>query len=51
MGEPTEAWTTRIEELTPYQVNKRVMDMTGNPATRFMHCLPAMHNADTEIGE
>ena len=50
-GEPTEAWSSRIEELTPYQVNKAVMDMTGNPATRFMHCLPAMHNVDTEIGD
>jgi ornithine carbamoyltransferase len=50
MGEPTEAWTARINELTPYQINKGVMDMTGNPAARFMHCLPAMHNRDTEIG-
>jgi ornithine carbamoyltransferase len=50
MGEPTEAWTTRIEDLTPYQVNKSVMDMTGNPDVRFMHCLPALHNSDTEIG-
>jgi ornithine carbamoyltransferase len=47
MGEPTEAWSSRIEELTPYQVNKAVMD---NPATRFMHGLRAMHNVDTEIG-
>jgi ornithine carbamoyltransferase len=51
MGEPTDAWAARIEELTPYQVNKAVMDMTGNPATRFMHCLPALHNPDTEIGK
>jgi ornithine carbamoyltransferase len=51
MGEPTETWTARIEELAPYQVNKAVMDMTKNPATRFMHCLPALHNRDTEIGK
>jgi ornithine carbamoyltransferase len=51
MGEPTEAWTARIEELVPYQVNKSVMGMTNNPAARFMHCLPALHNADTEIGK
>ncbi len=50
MGEPMEAWTTRISELTPYQINKAVMDMTGNPAALFMHCLPALHNRDTEIG-
>jgi len=51
MGEPTEAWTARIEELVPYQVNKSVMDMTKNPDARFMHCLPALHNTDTEIGK
>jgi ornithine carbamoyltransferase len=51
MGEATEAWTARIEELVPYQVNKSVMDMTKNPAALFMHCLPAMHNAETEIGK
>jgi ornithine carbamoyltransferase len=51
MGEPTETWTERINELTPYQVSKGVMDLTGNPATRFMHCLPALHNPDTEIGK
>jgi ornithine carbamoyltransferase len=50
MGEPTEAWTARVEELVPYQVNRAVMDMTKNPAARFMHCLPALHNRDTEIG-
>jgi ornithine carbamoyltransferase len=51
MGEPAEAWAARIEELTPYQINRAVMDMTGNPAVQFMHCLPAMHNQDTEIGK
>jgi len=51
MGEPTEAWAARIEELVPYQVNKSVMDMTKNPAARFMHCLPAIHSPDTEIGK
>ena len=51
MGEPPEAWSTRIDQLTGYQVNGRVMAMTGNPDTRFMHCLPALHNPDTEIGQ
>jgi ornithine carbamoyltransferase len=50
MGEPAEAWTARIDELTPYQVNGDVMAMTGNPEARFMHCLPALHNRDTDIG-
>jgi ornithine carbamoyltransferase len=51
MGEPTEEWSTRIEQLTPYQVTSRVMAMTENSAARFMHCLPAMHNRETEIGQ
>lgn len=50
MGEPKEKWAERIELLLPYQVNAEVMAKTGNPRTRFMHCLPAFHNADTETG-
>jgi ornithine carbamoyltransferase len=50
MGEPVEEWAARVEALTQYQINQRVMDMTGNPLTRFMHCLPALHNRDTEVG-
>ena len=50
MGEPKEKWAERIELLTPYQVNADVMAKTGNPRTRFMHCLPAFHNAETETG-
>jgi ornithine carbamoyltransferase len=51
MGEPTEEWTSRIDELTPYQVNASTMALTGNPATCFMHCLPAMHDRQTEVGQ
>ncbi len=51
MGEPDEVWKERIELLKPYQVNKAVMDATGNPKVKFMHCLPAFHNRDTKIGE
>jgi ornithine carbamoyltransferase len=36
--------------LAPYQVNARLMDTSGNPAVRFMHCLPAFHDADTVVG-
>jgi ornithine carbamoyltransferase len=50
MGEPTEEWSQRIDELTRYQVTARVMAMTDNRNARFMHCLPAMHNRDTEVG-
>jgi ornithine carbamoyltransferase len=51
MGEPPETWDARIELLLPYQVNASVVEATGNPGVRFMHCLPAMHNRDTGLGE
>jgi ornithine carbamoyltransferase len=51
MGEPVTAWAERIALLTPYQVSDRLMDMTGNPAVKFMHCLPALHNRETDVGE
>ncbi len=49
MGEPDEVWETRIRELMPYQVNRRVMENAGDHAI-FMHCLPAFHDLDTVIG-
>jgi ornithine carbamoyltransferase len=51
MGEPDEVWAERIELLTPYQVNGRTMALTGNPDVKFMHCLPAFHNTDTQVGK
>ncbi|MGH3022416.1 MAG: ornithine carbamoyltransferase [Gaiellaceae bacterium] len=51
MGEPDEVWAERIELLTPYQVNAETMAAAGNPDVRFMHCLPAFHNTDTEVGK
>lgn len=50
MGEPAEVWAERIELLKPYQVNNRIMQLTGNPDVKFMHCLPAFHNRDTKLG-
>jgi ornithine carbamoyltransferase len=50
MGEPDEVWAERIQLLTPYQVNAAAMAATGNPDVKFMHCLPAFHNADTQVG-
>ena len=51
MGEPESVWAERIELLKPYQVNSRVMKLTGNPGVKFMHCLPAFHNRETKVGE
>ncbi len=51
MGEPAEVWVERIKLLKPYQVNKEVVAMTGNPKVKFLHCLPAFHNRETTMGE
>mgnify|MGYP002716971167 CR=1 FL=1 len=51
MGEPDSVWKERIELLTPYRVTADIMAATGNPHAKFMHCLPAFHNRETEIGE
>lgn len=51
MGEPHEVWDERIKLLLPYQVNMGVIEKTGNPNVKFMHCLPAFHNRETKVGE
>ncbi|RJL31365.1 ornithine carbamoyltransferase [Bailinhaonella thermotolerans] len=51
MGEPKERWDERIRLLKPYQVNRDVIAATGNPRVKFMHCLPAFHNRETQVGE
>ncbi len=49
MGEPADVWAERIEKLSPYQVNKALMDNAGEQC-RFMHCLPAFHDLKTVVG-
>jgi ornithine carbamoyltransferase len=51
MGEPPDAWAERIELLKPYQVNAETMAASGNPDVKFMHCLPAFHNTETQVGK
>ncbi len=51
MGEPESVWTERILLLRDYQVNAALLDRTGVPEVKFMHCLPAYHNRDTTVGE
>jgi ornithine carbamoyltransferase len=50
MGEPIETWGERIDLLLPFQVNPELMAAAENPRVRFMHCLPAFHNAETTVG-
>lgn len=50
MGEAKELWDERIREMLPFQVNKALMERTGNPKVKFLHCLPSFHNKDTEVG-
>jgi len=51
MGEPKEVWDERVGLLRPYQVNADVVNRTGNPGVKFMHCLPSFHNRETKVGE
>lgn len=51
MGEPEDVWAERVKLMEPYQVNVEAMELTGNPDVKFMHCLPAFHNAETKIGK
>ena len=50
MGEPVEVWEERLNDLSPYQVNQKLMDNAG-PQAKFMHCLPAYHDHKTVIGK
>jgi len=50
VGEPLETWGERIDLLLPFQVNRELMAAADNPRVRFMHCLPAFHNAETTVG-
>jgi ornithine carbamoyltransferase len=50
MGEPRDVWGQRVRLLVPYQVNSALLEKTGNPAVKFMHCLPAFHDMSTVVG-
>ncbi len=51
MGESDEAWAERIEQMKPYQVNMEMIEKTGNPDVKFLHCLPSFHSSETTIGK
>jgi ornithine carbamoyltransferase len=50
MGEDKHVWNERVEMLRTYQVNTELLAATGNPSTKFMHCLPAFHDSNTIVG-
>ncbi|MBK0002860.1 ornithine carbamoyltransferase [Erwinia sp. S38] len=51
MGEPKEVWAERITLLRSYQVNTAMLELTGNPQVKFLHCLPAFHDDQTTLGQ
>ena len=51
MGEPANVWEERITLLKDFQVNRKVLEMTGNSQVKFLHCLPAFHNRETKVGK
>jgi ornithine carbamoyltransferase len=50
MGESDDRWASRVPQLLPYRVTEGLMAASGKSGTMFMHCLPAIHNADTDLG-
>jgi ornithine carbamoyltransferase len=50
MGEPKDVWSQRVGLLSSYQVNRDLLEATGNPGVKFMHCLPAFHDMNTKVG-
>jgi ornithine carbamoyltransferase len=50
MGESAQVWADRIPQLVPYRVTERLMAVSGKPGTKFLHCLPAIHDRSTQVG-
>ncbi len=51
MGEAKSVWQERIALLRNYQVNMAMLEQTGNPQVKFLHCLPAFHDDKTTLGQ
>lgn len=51
MGEPDSEYERRINMMMPYQINNKLLQKTGNPHVKFLHCLPSFHNRETKVGE
>lgn len=50
MGEEA-LFEERIALLKDYQVNPAMMSKTGKKETIFLHCLPAFHDLETQVGK
>jgi len=50
MGEPDDVWDARVPQLLPYRVTTDLVAATGKPTTKILHCLPALHDAETSVG-
>lgn len=50
MGEEKSVWADRVKQLKPFQVNEALLEASGNPDVKFMHCLPAYHDMNTVVG-
>jgi ornithine carbamoyltransferase len=50
MGESKDVWEERVKVLTPYQINRALLEKSSNPKVKFMHCLPAFHDPNTVVG-
>lgn len=51
MGDSAQDWDVRVPLLTPYRVTEELLKATGKPGTKFLHCLPAIHDRTTKIGQ
>lgn len=48
MGEE-DKFEERIHQLRGFQVNRELLNASGNPNVKFMHCLPAFHDLNTYV--
>ena len=39
----------RVQMLTPYRIDSKMLRSTGNPDVKFMHCLPSFHDFETKM--
>jgi ornithine carbamoyltransferase len=51
MGESGEQWDARVPLLVPYRVTAEIMRSSGRVDTRFLHCLPSIHNSRSQLGK